>query len=451
MSGRVRRARRRSHGSRPTLVAMVLLGVATGAAAQEAADGTLTPSGPPSSPPRRVDAGGACIVDLEQRYDVAGTLTGRLVADYRILVQGPCGTPPGTADEQWIAHGVFEGTVRGDTASATFWYTAHVRAGGAVEGELVLSGGIEAELKVAGRFSDGHLSYAGPLRSPATRSAAPRPGLQPVELNHVVLAVDQDTYDAIRSSDFLASTFATGGEQTVVADSGETWTGRYVVGERLYLEVFGPGGSEGRDPGFVGLAFSTTTQGDIDTIMDRLTRAVGGRAYRVLRHRRVAGEDRRWFHAVSVDPPSEDRRLGAWVMEFHPDHLTQLALPHDRAPTRAGYLRALRRALGRPMPPPERLLKDISRIDLVLTADERDDLATLLLAGGWTRRDAGPDVIVLSRPGLDLYVRTAPSPEPRLRSITFTLTGAPGRERELHFGHSTLTFEQGERTRWTFH
>lgn len=204
---------------RPILAALLLFGVAASSAAQDEAEGTLTPSGPPSSPPRRVDAGGACIVDLEQRYDVAGTLSGRLVADYRILVQGPCGEPPGTVEEQWIAHGVFEGAVRGDTVSASFWYTARVRVGGAVEGQMVFGGGIQAKLNVTGRFSDGYLSYTGPLPGGPAQSTTLQPGLGPVELNHVVLAVDRATYDAIVSSDFLATTFAAGGEQTVMGDA----------------------------------------------------------------------------------------------------------------------------------------------------------------------------------------------------------------------------------------
>ena len=156
----------RGSWSRPPVVVLILLGLATSATAQGLAKGTFAPSGPPSDPPRRVHAGGACIVDLEQRYEVTGTLSGRMVVEYRILVHGPCGTPPGSVEERWIANGVFEGTVQGDTVSATFWYTASVRAGGTVEGELVFSGGIEAELEVTGRFSDGYLSYSGRLRSP---------------------------------------------------------------------------------------------------------------------------------------------------------------------------------------------------------------------------------------------------------------------------------------------
>jgi hypothetical protein len=197
------------------------------------------------------------------------------------------------------------------------------------------------------------------------------------------------------------------------------------------------------------LAFSTPSLGDIDTVFDRLTRARGADAYRFLRHRRVEGEDRRWFHAVSVGPPSPDRRLAAWVMEHHPDHLARLGL-RGRMPTRAAYLAALGRSLGAPDLPPDRLLQDVARVDLVLTPSEAGDLAALLEAGGWSREEMGPGTIRLSRPGLVIRIATDPSPDQRLQGITFTLTRAPDREQDLSLGRSVLTLPGTRTARWTF-
>ena len=86
--------------------------------------GTLVPKGPPISPPVRVEAGNNCIVDLVQTYSVTGTLSGIFEIDYRILVYGPCGVPPGTYDEEWIAYGIFDGYLAETTASGKFSYTA---------------------------------------------------------------------------------------------------------------------------------------------------------------------------------------------------------------------------------------------------------------------------------------------------------------------------------------
>ena len=127
------------------------------------AEGTFKPSGPPQRQPVRVDAGESCVVDVEQAYFVNGTLSGTFDIDYRILVDGPCGFPVGTFDEEWIARGRFAGTINGVSTSAGFTYTAMVKAGGQIDGLIVLGQGLEGDLRVHGSFGDGKLAYAGQL------------------------------------------------------------------------------------------------------------------------------------------------------------------------------------------------------------------------------------------------------------------------------------------------
>jgi hypothetical protein len=106
--------------------------------------GTFAPVGPPLGPPTRVDAGGHCIITY-----------------------GPCpvGPPvPGAYAEDWIAHGTFAGTVHGAPASASLSYTGHAKAGGEVQGRIVLSDGLEGQLRVLGDFDDGELAYRGPVQ-----------------------------------------------------------------------------------------------------------------------------------------------------------------------------------------------------------------------------------------------------------------------------------------------
>jgi len=130
------------------------------------ATGTFAPAGPPVEMPIRVDAGGSCVVDLKQLYDVTGSLSGSFEIDYRILVGGPCEVPPvlGKYEEHWIAHGTFSCTMNGGTASASLRYTAHVEAGGKVEGQMVLADGLSGGLTVRGNFADGKLEYSGRLK-----------------------------------------------------------------------------------------------------------------------------------------------------------------------------------------------------------------------------------------------------------------------------------------------
>ncbi len=126
-----------------------------------AASGTFAPMGAPAAPPVKTNAGAGCVVELTKSYAITGTLSGVLEIDYRILVLGPCGSPPGTFDEDWIAHGTFVGTVNGADASGNLSYVAHVVAGGDIEGEIALGPGLSGSLDVRGNFADGELSYSG--------------------------------------------------------------------------------------------------------------------------------------------------------------------------------------------------------------------------------------------------------------------------------------------------
>ena len=125
------------------------------------ASGSFTPTGAPPQPPVKIEVGKSCLVDLKQSYSISGTLSGIMMIDYRILVYGPCGVPPGTFDEDWIAHGTFTGTANGSAVSGKLSYVAKVQAGGNVEGRISLGQGLRGELQVRGNFSDGSLAYTG--------------------------------------------------------------------------------------------------------------------------------------------------------------------------------------------------------------------------------------------------------------------------------------------------
>jgi hypothetical protein len=125
------------------------------------AEGFIAPSGPPSKAPLKKDVGTGCLVELTQPYKISGTLSGSLEIDYRILVYGSCGKPPGTYDEEWIAYGSFNGTIEGKSGSGKFSYTANVKAGGDINGKMIFGQGVDGKLNVKGNFNDGKISYDG--------------------------------------------------------------------------------------------------------------------------------------------------------------------------------------------------------------------------------------------------------------------------------------------------
>ena len=122
--------------------------------------GTFRPSAPPEQPTRK-KVGAECVVDLKQAYDVAGSLVGKMLIDFRIFVAGDCTMPPGTFSEHWIAYGTYD--VRtGDTQYiGDLTYLATVESGGLVDGTLTLAGQLSMKLNVKGNFKNGFMSYSG--------------------------------------------------------------------------------------------------------------------------------------------------------------------------------------------------------------------------------------------------------------------------------------------------
>lgn len=125
-----------------------------------AVSGVIIPQGPPSRTPVRLDAGAGCVVDVAQDYSLQGDLEGSLSIDFRILVHGPCGSPPGTFDEEWIAHGESAGTVMGQSYSTLLTYVAGVEDGD-ILGVIVFGPGLAGRLEIVGRFEQRRLRYSG--------------------------------------------------------------------------------------------------------------------------------------------------------------------------------------------------------------------------------------------------------------------------------------------------
>lgn len=111
----------------------------------------------------RTEIGSVCIVDLDQGYDLSGTLSGSMKINFRIIIDGPCGSPPGTFNEEWIAHGDYSATISNLAVQGSLVYIATVEDGGSVSGELRLVGGATGTLVVTGDFRDGFMEYSGSL------------------------------------------------------------------------------------------------------------------------------------------------------------------------------------------------------------------------------------------------------------------------------------------------
>jgi len=85
--------------------------------------------------------------------------------NFRIYVAGPCGSPPGTYKEHWIAHGDYAVEVPGhERATGTLVYLADIAAGGDVEGTMTFAEDLRGSVSVRGNFEQREMNYRGDLR-----------------------------------------------------------------------------------------------------------------------------------------------------------------------------------------------------------------------------------------------------------------------------------------------
>ena len=134
-------------------------------------------------------------------------------------------------------------------------------------------------------------------------------------LNHVYFVLDSVTYHDIEASPFLAAQFA-GREVRTTVSGGLKWSGLYFYGRHTYLEILGPNGLPGSQPGDVGIELASEVPGGIRSLMQRF----GTQHFpfdTLTRTKTDSSGAYPWFlswRASGPDLPSD--RTALWVMEY---------------------------------------------------------------------------------------------------------------------------------------
>ncbi len=188
--------------------------------------------------------------------------------------------------------------------------------------------------------------------------------LASVRLNHLYRVVDSSTYQALRTSDWLGTTFAPRDERTTTRPDW-SYTGVYLYGRRTYVEFFdeGPQGPAG----YTGLAFDLDA-GHTSTVADAWAHRLGATRTAIV-ERRTDNGSVPWFHLASGDP---DRRGGlhVWSMEYHSSFLASWR--PELTPARSSDAAdVLDRYTARVTDAPRDafLLEDVTAIDLSLSRE----------------------------------------------------------------------------------
>ena len=236
-----------------------------------------------------------------------------------------------------------------------------------------------------------------------------------IYLNHLLVFVDRETYNAIAASGFLNEHFACSEERTTHDQAtGMSWTGRYYYGRQTYFEFMNPDKTSWapRD----GLAFSMESEGGSEELAQRLEQGLDRDISLFKRNRRYQERDIPWFWTVEI-PRKDDARLISWVMEYDPVFLDNWApeLPPGMAGTepagikRSAFLTRYRSAIGDDLP--DRLFRDITSVTVTLPPEEADLLEDELSIYGYVATEAdGPADLEAGKTASSASAGTSVSP-----------------------------------------
>ncbi len=273
---------------------------------------------------------------------------------------------------------------------------------------------------------------------------AQSPALPPrLLLNHVYFVLDSATYHDIESSPFLGTQFA-GREVRTAESGGLKWSGLYFYGRHTYLEIFGPNGLPGSQPGDVGIGLASEMPGGIRALMQRF----GAQRFPFDTLTRIQTDSSGsfpWFlswRAGGTDLPSD--RTALWVMEYSAAMAARMtprdSLPDsDRSRDRFIAARLMR----------DQLMAELVAATFALPVDDIAKVSRTLLRAGVTVIQEG-DAAVIQLEGFT--VRLLPAwDRPGVRKLEFSLNREALANPTYRFGSSSrLRFGPGRIAVWEF-
>jgi hypothetical protein len=227
-------------------------------------------------------------------------------------------------------------------------------------------------------------------------SAFSADGPPPVFLSHIWIALDQATYDALRTSNPVAALGAVK-EQKVAAGS-ENWSGFYWTARQTYMEFFGAAVLPDETlVGDCGIGLSVETQGGVAALAERLRTVFGDRIEIDKQTGTTASGDIPWYTSTHLKEP---QTTAMWVMELDPGYL---AARHPGVPVRDPFSRQQERSWDYR---PDQTLDNVVGLTLALNQEKTSELATQLRLFGWSVHRTGTGFFAI---GPDVKIRVVPA------------------------------------------
>lgn len=261
-----------------------------------------------------------------------------------------------------------------------------------------------------------------------------------VYLEHALVTVDTETFQAISDSAFLRDQFSYTARNEVQAANGQSWSGFYLHGEESYIEILAQGAAAGLPLGWGGMGFVVDQDDELDQVHAAMQAVAPDHAYRNVRSLGAKGGITiPTFHATGLQFPELRAQIGAgaWVMEYHDQYAAQFGGKKDRHTLQESRFSA------------EKLFEDITGVQLNLTEPSLRAyqlffraLGYQYLAGAHPATFRGPEHVVLAFPATGQRVG--------VRAVEFRLTRPPIKPSRIALGATVLEVGPGPRGIWYF-
>jgi Family of unknown function (DUF5829) len=196
----------------------------------------------------------------------------------------------------------------------------------------------------------------------------------PVFLSHFWIALDQPTYDALRTSNQVAALGAV--KEQKVAAGGQNWLGFYWTARQTYMEFFGADALPDETLlGDCGIGLSVEMQGGVAAVAEQLRTVFGNKVEIENQTRTMANGDIPWYTSTHLKDP---RSTAMWVMELEPGYL---AARHPESAVKYPLRRQQERSWDYR---PDQTLDNVVGLTLALNQENRSELATQLGLFGWS-------------------------------------------------------------------
>jgi hypothetical protein len=143
----------------------------------------------------------------------------------------------------------------------------------------------------------------------------PKVLMETVQLNHIYLVVDKETYESIKRSELIKS-LVCAYEQKNSADNQVAWEGLYIRGKDTYVEFFYP---QERYPkiGISGIGMGIDSKGGLDAILERMKEDHPKMTKGWFRH-----NGKPWFEYIAVNDSYFFESNSYWIMEYASEHFS---------------------------------------------------------------------------------------------------------------------------------